>query len=188
MAVTAPPRPPGRREPLEREEIEALVEALIEEARQRAQRRRRRNAAVVSLVALVGVALFAMLGRSARSQTATSSALSAPSSPSGAETHPGERNNFAIEGKGESFSIRMLSTRPNQPTSYEVVRTWRLVLEPLPWSDISSTVALPPTGQYVQVTGRGQVVRIGGHKQGWSARLEGFVTRPEKRSSASSSP
>ena len=35
-----------------------------------------------------------------------------------------------------------------------------------------------PTGQYVQVTGRGRVVRIGGHKQGWSARLEGFVTRP----------
>ena len=178
MAVTAPPRPPGRGEPLEREEIEALVEALIEEARQRAQRRRRRNAAVVSLVALVGVALFAMLGRSAQSQTATSSALSAPSSPSGAETHPGERNNFAIEGKRGSFSVRMLSTRPNQPTSYEVVRTWRLVLEPLPWSDISSTVALPPTGQYVQVTGRGKVVRIGGHKQGWSARLEGFVTRP----------
>jgi hypothetical protein len=34
------------------------------------------------------------------------------------------------------------------------------------------------TGQYVRVTGRGRVVRIGGHKQGWSARLEGFVTRP----------
>ena len=55
-------------------------------------------------------------------------------------------------------------------------RTWRLVLEFSPAPDASSTVA--PTGQYVQVTGRGRVVRIGGHKQGWSARLEGFVTRP----------
>ena len=42
--------------------------------------------------------------------------------------------------------------------------------------DVSSTVA--STGQYVRVTGRGRVVRIGGHKQGWSARLEGFATRP----------
>ena len=45
-----------------------------------------------------------------------------------------------------------------------------------PAPDASSEVA--PTGQYVRVTGRGRVVRIGGHKQGWSARLEGFVTRP----------
>ena len=37
---------------------------------------------------------------------------------------------------------------------------------------------MAPTGQYVEVTGRGRVVRIGGHKQAWSARLEGFVTRP----------
>ena len=39
-------------------------------------------------------------------------------------------------------------------------------------------MALAPTGQYVQVTGRGRVVRIGGHQQGWSARLVGLVTRP----------
>jgi hypothetical protein len=32
----------------------------------------------------------------------------------------------------------------------------------------------------VQVTGRGRVVRIGGHEQAWHARLEGFVTRPGK--------
>jgi len=71
VTVTAPPRPPRRSEPLEREEIEALVEALIEEARKRAQRRRRRNGAVVTLVALVGAALFSILGRSAQSQTAS---------------------------------------------------------------------------------------------------------------------
>ena len=36
----------------------------------------------------------------------------------------------------------------------------------------------PYRGQYVQVTGRGRVVRIGDHAQAWHARLEGFVTRP----------
>ncbi len=69
MTVTAPPRPPRSSDPVDREEVEALVEALIEEARKRAQRRRRRNGAVVTLVALVGVAVFAIFGRSAQSQT-----------------------------------------------------------------------------------------------------------------------
>jgi TolB protein len=77
VTVTAPPRPPRRpSDPVTHGEFDALVEALIEEARQRGQRRRRRNAAVVTLVTLVGVALFALLGRSAQSQTA-SPALSA---------------------------------------------------------------------------------------------------------------
>ena len=40
MSVSAPPRPPRPSDPVERDEIEALVEALIEEARQRARRRR----------------------------------------------------------------------------------------------------------------------------------------------------
>jgi Tol biopolymer transport system component len=72
VTVTAPPRPPRPSDPVTHGEFDALVEALIEEARKRAQRRRRRNAAVVTLVALVGVAVFAILGRSAQSQTASS--------------------------------------------------------------------------------------------------------------------
>jgi hypothetical protein len=86
--------------------------------------------------------------------------------------HPGESNNFAIEGKRGTFSVRILSA--GQGTG-RTGRTWRLVPELSPAPDASSTVA--STGQYVRVTGRGRVVRIGGHKQGWSARLEGFVTR-----------
>ena len=71
MTVTAPPRPPRPIDPVNRDEVEALVEALIEEARKRAQRRRRRNGAIVTVVALVGVALFAVFGRSAQSQPAS---------------------------------------------------------------------------------------------------------------------
>ena len=41
MAVTAPPRPPRPGDPVDRDELEAIVEALIEEARRRARRRRR---------------------------------------------------------------------------------------------------------------------------------------------------
>ncbi len=79
MTVTAPPRPPRPSDPVTHEEFDALVEALIEEARQRGRRRRRRRGAIAILVALVGVALFALLGRSAQSQD-VSSALSARSS------------------------------------------------------------------------------------------------------------
>jgi hypothetical protein len=35
-----------------------------------------------------------------------------------------------------------------------------------------------PTGQYVHVSGEGRVAQIGGKAQGWSARLEGFMSRP----------
>jgi TolB protein len=72
VTLTAPPRPPRRpSDPVTHGEFDALVEALIEEARQRGQRRRRRNAAVVTLVALVAGTLFALVGRSAQSQTAS---------------------------------------------------------------------------------------------------------------------
>ena len=85
MTVSAPPRPPSQApeaqdsKPLDREEVEALVEALIEEARREQRRRRRWNAAFVTLVALVGVALLAVVGRGAQSQPASPS-LSARSS------------------------------------------------------------------------------------------------------------
>jgi hypothetical protein len=38
--------------------------------------------------------------------------------------------------------------------------------------------SVPGTGQYAQITGRGRIVRIGGHAQAWNAGLVGFVTRP----------
>jgi hypothetical protein len=78
MTVAAPPRPPRPSDPVDREEIEALVEALIEEARKRAQRRRRRNGAIVTFVAVVGVALFAVLGRSAQSQSVSPALTAGP--------------------------------------------------------------------------------------------------------------
>jgi Tol biopolymer transport system component len=66
--VTAPPRPPSPTDPVDRDELEALVNALIEEARRRAQRRRRIYAAVVASVALVAVAVFVGFDRTAHSQ------------------------------------------------------------------------------------------------------------------------
>ena len=70
MTVTAPPRPPSS-EPVDREELEALVEALFEEARQRARRRRRIYAASVALVALVAVGVSAVLQRGTQPDTAS---------------------------------------------------------------------------------------------------------------------
>jgi Tol biopolymer transport system component len=78
VTVTAPPRPPRPRDPVDRDEVEALVEALIEEARQRARRRRRIYMAVTALVVFVGVGVVTLLERTTQSQTA-SPALAAPS-------------------------------------------------------------------------------------------------------------
>ena len=79
MTVTAPPRPPRPSDPVDREELEALVEALIEEARQRARRRRRIYAASAALVALVVVAVSSAVDRATQPDTA-SPALAARSS------------------------------------------------------------------------------------------------------------
>jgi TolB protein len=95
MSVTAPPRPPSpdrSNEPLDREEIEALVEALIEEARRETRRRRRRYWAVAALVTFVGV--VALLEGGAASQTAPPAVSAQPN----AATRPGTSSIAFVRG------------------------------------------------------------------------------------------
>ncbi len=78
MSLTAPPRPERELRPgdqVDAEAGEALVEALIKEARRRARRRRRRNGAVALLVVAAGVAVF--LGFGGRGGGGAGSAASA---------------------------------------------------------------------------------------------------------------
>jgi hypothetical protein len=82
VTITAPPRPPRPSDPVDRQEIEALVEALFEEARQRARRRRRVRLAIAACVALAGVTVLAVFERTAESQS-TSPAPTARSVVSG---------------------------------------------------------------------------------------------------------
>jgi Tol biopolymer transport system component len=76
MTTSAPPRPPSERatpdsKPLDRDEIEALVEALIEEARQETRRRHHRYWAAAALVAFVGILVLILLEGGAASETAS---------------------------------------------------------------------------------------------------------------------
>jgi Tol biopolymer transport system component len=71
MSVTAPPRPPRPSDPVDRDELEALVNALIEEARRRARRRRLLYAAAAASIALAGVVIFTVFDHTAQSQTAS---------------------------------------------------------------------------------------------------------------------
>ena len=80
MTVTAPPRPPRPSDPVDREEVKALVEALIEEARKRTASSPADHRAVVRSSTLVGVALLAVVDAARVAQTA-SPPLAAPSSP-----------------------------------------------------------------------------------------------------------
>ena len=108
MTTSAPPRPPSPArtapdsKPLEREEIEALVEALIEEARRRARRRRRIYCAAATVVALGAAALFTVFDRAAQSQSVSP----APTAQSGAP---------AVAG-----SARIAFTRSTGPMSGDV--------------------------------------------------------------------
>src|SRR5580765_6019470 len=67
MTISAQPRPPGPSDPVDGDEFDALVEALIKEARRRARRRRLAFASVAGVVALADVSVFALLDRTARS-------------------------------------------------------------------------------------------------------------------------
>ena len=75
MTVSAPPRPPSQApeardsNPLDREEIEALVEALIEEARREQRRRHRTYWALAALAVFVGAVVLILLDGGAASQT-----------------------------------------------------------------------------------------------------------------------
>ena len=62
MSVAAPPRPPRPSDPVTHGEFDALVEALIEEARQRARRRRRKYGAAALVVAAVALVSFIGFG------------------------------------------------------------------------------------------------------------------------------
>ena len=86
-----------------------------------------------------------------------------------------QRGFFPSEGKRGSFTVRILFMSGD--AGGEQVRTWR-AWSMIPQPGLPSPADVAATGQYVQVTGRGRIVRIGGKAQAWSARLEGFVTRP----------
>jgi TolB protein len=75
---SAPPRPPRPSDPVDRDELEALVNALIEEARRRARRRRLVFASVAATVALVGVAVFVSFNRAVQSQTQSAQPVARP--------------------------------------------------------------------------------------------------------------
>ena len=96
MTVTAPPRPS---DPVDRQEVEALVEAIIEEARQRARRRRRIRMAAVAFVVLVGATVFAVFERTAASQNSSPTLA-------GRSGFAGGKIKVVIAGTNDKFDVR----------------------------------------------------------------------------------
>ena len=78
------------------------------------------------------------------------------------------RGFYPSEGKRGSFTVRLVHMDDGAGNG---TSEWRIVPEP--------TLGTPaPTGQYVHVSGRGRILRIGGHAEAWHAGLVGFVSRP----------
>ena len=89
MSVTAPPRSPRPNDPVDRAELEALVEALIEEARRRARRRRWRNGGGILLALLAGGGLYFGLHHGGGTTSGTTPAAAAPAGAATATAHAG---------------------------------------------------------------------------------------------------
>jgi hypothetical protein len=79
--------------------VEALVEALFEEARQRARRRRRVRLAIIACVVLVAATALAIFERSAESQN------SSPSASAGSIVSGGKVK-VVIAGTNDKFDVR----------------------------------------------------------------------------------
>ena len=99
MTTSAPPRPPRPSDPVDRQQVEALVEALFEEARQRARRRRRVRLAIVACVLLVGATALAVFERTAESQNSSPSLTGGP-------TVAGGKVKVVIAGTNDKFDVR----------------------------------------------------------------------------------
>jgi photosystem II stability/assembly factor-like uncharacterized protein len=91
VSITAPPRPPRPEGLIDPDELEALVEALIEEARRRTRRRRRRNGGYALLTLLVGVGFYFGVGRGGGGPNGAS--VAAASSANGSS---GSRNRVGV--------------------------------------------------------------------------------------------
>jgi len=76
---------------------------------------------------------------------------------------------YPVEGKRGSVTVRILIRDYAGRTRY--TRAWRVLPS-------ATAPASPSSGQYVDVSGEGRIARIGGKAQAWSARLEGFMSRP----------
>jgi hypothetical protein len=96
VTVNAPPRPSKSSVHAHGEEFEALVEALIEEARRRARKRRRRYAGVAALALLMGFLLFGGV-RGAGNDSTANVASAAPATPA------------TLDATTTSISFRLLS-------------------------------------------------------------------------------
>jgi hypothetical protein len=136
----------------------SLEEAIAREQAARVRGHRHRKLAVVSATALV-------VAVAAASAFGTVRGLFGDGKP-----HV-QRGFYPSEGKRGSFTVRLLSSSAG---GGPIIWSWRIVPAPGLFEE-SSVLA---TGQYAHLTGRGQIVHIGGHAQAWNARLEGFVTRP----------
>ena len=83
-----------------------------------------------------------------------------------------QRSFYPSEGKRGSFTLRFVSMSDGAGGH---TREWRILPEP---GKVYAGSSVPATGQYVHVTGRGRILRSGGHAQAWHAGLVGFMSRP----------
>jgi hypothetical protein len=156
-----------------RSELEALVTALIEEARQRARRRRRMYGGVLVSMAVVGTIVFASFQRSAQSQSTSPAFTAGPSLPS-YRVATGEHSGhlwMPSKGKRGSFTVELRTT---SSCTLPIKRTRSWFLRPKAYGPQGADA----TGQYARISGGGGRLFSGGHQAAWYARVFGVVSRP----------
>jgi BNR/Asp-box repeat len=184
VTVEAPPGPPRPTESIDPAELEALVEALIEEARRRARRRRRRHAACLLLVGVAGAAIFIGFDR------AGSGATHAPPSagaPSGAVAGRTGAPRWAASHGPDGGPVHALAVAPSAPTVV-YVGTGRGVLKSTnrgrSWANAGLagrqivSLAVDPRAATTAYAARGEWVDLGYREEVFKTTDGGRTWRP----------
>lgn len=192
MRVSSPPRPPN--DPVTHDELEALVEALIEEARQRARRRRKRYAAA-ALFVVAGLGSAAMLIGGSGGPAAVSANASSPSSASPAQASaraPHVRNGPLTVAEGNRIvavdrrGVRHPIFRCSAPSGSRFCSTmegfaWSPTGDKLLFSSTTVTIASRYSGMHVLDLNTGKTKRAGseGYSPDWSRDGRIAIVHPE---------
>jgi TolB protein len=150
VTVSAPPRPPRPGDPVDRDQLEAIVEALIKEARQRTRRRRQRYAAAAVLAGLAAVVAVTVAQHTTASHDVASASSVTSIASAGASTSQIAFISVTRSGEQAVYVMNADGSGKRKVTTHDL--TWPGVgLSDITWSPDAKEIAFSRGGTHTDI-------------------------------------